>query len=196
MTQAEIATIAIASLSLLVSLLTAYRTLLARFSGKIGHAQRVVLTRIAGVPSIELACFFENSGAKPGTLDDLRLKVIPQEGGEISYFYPELMRNDYNTRQSYSDVEWSPFVNILLSARDRVGRYIVFKPLSNRFVAKEGTLEILLQCRWHRSKKWSDGPAKLTIALAKEDTETWNNPDSLDKVHIHSETLRQIRREL
>ncbi|MEI2690763.1 MAG: hypothetical protein V9H69_14050 [Anaerolineae bacterium] len=108
MTQAEIATVAIASLSLLVSLFTAYRTMLARFAGRVGHAPRVILTRIAGVPSIELACFFENSGAKPGTLDDLRLKVIPQEGGEVSYFYPELMRNDYNTRQSYDEANWYP----------------------------------------------------------------------------------------
>jgi hypothetical protein len=196
MTQAEIATVAIASLSLLVSLFTAYRTMLARFAGRVGHAPRVILTRIAGVPSIELACFFENSGAKPGTLDDLRLKVIPQEGGEVSYFYPELMRNDYNTRQSYDEANWYPQVTILLAARDRVERYIVFKPLSNRFTAKEGALEVLMQCRWHRSKRWSDGPAQLKITLTKEDAEIWNNPISGEKLLLPSETLRQMRREI
>ena len=61
MTSAEIIASIIAAISLMISLFTAYRTLLARFSGKAWPSTRLVLTHMDGIPSIGLACFFANN---------------------------------------------------------------------------------------------------------------------------------------
>ena len=154
MTTAEIVASLIAALSFVVSCVTAYKTLLARFSGKCGVSTRLILTHVDQTPSIGLACFFDNTGARPGVLDDLRLAVTHRQSGAKYLFFPQLMRNDYSIYASYELQDWFPFSGISLSAQERIERYVLFKPLYDRFIAAEGHYEARLEVRWYKSDKW------------------------------------------
>ena len=169
----------IAGLALIVSLFTAYKTLLARFAGNVFPASYLALSHVGESPSITptiiLACFFENSGARPGILDDLRLIVKHNEGGTTYYFYPHLLRDDYNVFVNYNDKDWLVFGGISLSARAKIDRYVLFKPLNDRFKAESGSFEMMLECRWHDTKKWSSTRPVLHFDLSASVAERWND---------------------
>jgi hypothetical protein len=178
MTTSDIITSVIAAAALVVSLVTAYKTFFTRFSGKVWPATRLVLSNVDNIPSIGLACFFENSGARPGILDDLRLAVKHSESGAIHFFFPQLMRNDYNIFMSYSGEDWFPFSGVSLSPQERTERYVLFKPKNDRFTAQKGLFEVTLESRWYKSKKWDIAPPQLYFELTEEVAERWNNPES------------------
>lgn len=174
----DLVPIIISMLSLVISGITAYRTLFARFSGRAWPAKRLVLTRIDGIPAIGWACFFENSGARPGGLEDLRLLVEHPNSGASYRFYPVLIRNDYNIFASYRGEDWFPFSGITLGPKSRTERYILFKPLHNKFEAREGDYQISLQCIWQNTSEWSYVLAPLTFDLQEEIAQQWNSPEA------------------
>jgi hypothetical protein len=169
----------IAGLALVVSLFTAYKTLVARFAGKVFPASYFNLSHVgegsSAVPTIILACFFENSGARPGILDDLRLVVKHNEGGTTTFFFPQRLRDGYDVSVSYGDRDWLVFGGVSLPARAKMDKYLLFQPLSDRFQAGEGLFEVTLECRWHNARKWSSTSPALHFKLTPPIAERWNS---------------------
>lgn len=190
---AEISAV-LAAVSLLVSLFTAYRTLLSRFSGKCSTSMRPVLTHVDEIPAIGLACYFDNSGARPGMLDDMRLIVKHRESGATYAFYSHLMRNDYSVFAGYTVPDWFPFGGVSLSARERIERYVLFKPKNDRFSAQHGLYEVMLEARWYQRKEWDSVRSLFHFELDNEVAQHWNDPIAV-AIQVHS-TEVQARRDI
>jgi hypothetical protein len=172
----------IAGLALIVSLITAYKTLLARFTGKVSPASFLALSRVGKVdksetmtPAIVLACFFENSGARPGILDDLRL-IVKHNDGTTHIFYPQLLRDGYNVFAGSEEKDWFAFGGISLAAHAKIDKYVLFKPVNDKFKAGSGVIEVTLECRWHDSKQWSSTRPVSHFELLPSVADTWNDP--------------------
>jgi hypothetical protein len=151
------------------------------------------LAHIDDIPSLGLACFFENSGAKPGILDDLRAKVVPKDSGTSYYFYPILMRNDYSIYRAYGEGDWFPFSMISLPPNYRVEKYLLLKPQNDRFVSSAGDLDITLEVRWFGEENWTPIPPKLTFSLSAEIVTRWNDSKS-SAIQITSHDMMNHRR--
>ena len=173
----DMATITVSLLALLISLYTAYKTFLAKFTGRVWFSNRIVLTHIDNVLSLGLACFFENSGAKPGILDDLRARVEQVDSGTATYFYPLLMRNDYSIFKSYSESDWYPFSMVSLPPNFRAEKYLLLKPLNDNFAALEGDMNITLEVRWHENNRWAIISPTLAFDLTNELVNKWRSPE-------------------
>jgi hypothetical protein len=178
MTVAEIISSVLAFVSILLSAATFYRNFFKRFSGKAWPSTRLVLTHLDTIPCIGLACFFENAGAKPGKLDDLRLRVKHTETGAIYYFFPHLMRNDYSIFESYEEENWFPFSGIPLSDNKRVEKYLIFKPMNDSFSPEIGSYDAVLESRWYGNAEWISNSTHLPFSLTNEVAEHWNAPDT------------------
>jgi hypothetical protein len=187
-------TIFIPALALIISLFTAYRTFMANFSGRIWFSNRIVLTHVDNIPSLGLACFFENKGARPGILDDLRAKIDPKDSGTTYYFYPILFRNDYSIFKSYSESDWFPFSLIPLPPNYRSEKYILLKPMNDNFTCTQGELEISLEVRWYGKDKWVTVVPVLTFLLSQEIAEKWNDPKSASIQITSLEILTQRKK--
>lgn len=172
----------IAGLALVVSLFTAYKTLIARFAGKVSPASYLAFSHVGEVgknenvtPAIILACFFENLGAKSGILEDLRL-IVKHNDGTTHPFYAYLLRDGYNIFARYEEKDWFVFGGISLAARTKLDKHVLFKPRNDKFKAESGVLEVALECRWQHSKKWSSTQPVLHFELLPSIADDWNDP--------------------
>ncbi|MCL4273353.1 MAG: hypothetical protein KJZ77_05735 [Anaerolineales bacterium] len=166
----------LSSLSIIISLIVAYKTVFARFNGKVSLATRVILTHVDKIPSIGIACFFENSGALSGIIDDLRIIVKHNESGTITYFYPHVLRNDYSIFKSYNDGDWFPFSTTTLSAHQRMERYIIFKPKYDEFKSQVGKYSLTLESQL-KDQKWKQSH-ELKFNISEEVASHWNTPEA------------------
>lgn len=177
MTPYEILTIALSGIAIIVSGFTAYKTLFARFKGLISISNTLVLMKLDKIPSIGVATFFQNSGAKVGRLDDIRLHVKNTGVGKERDFYPQLMRKDYNIFESYSTSDWYVFSPIQIDAKACYERYILFKPLDDSFKTSKGKMIVRLEVKWSNKKEWQVVSTCSTFDLSKEVSDNWSNPD-------------------
>jgi len=189
----DIAVIILSALALVVSVFTAYRTFLAQFRGKIWFSNRIVLAHLENVPALGLACFFENSGARPGILEDLRAKVEQKDSGTTSYFFPMLMRADYSIFRAYSESDWYPFGMISLPPSYRADKYLLLKPQNDQFTAVKGDMIVSLELRWHNQHQWQQVPPSLNFTLTDEIVSKWNNPSTPAYQVISNEVMVQRR---
>jgi hypothetical protein len=174
-----IVTVVIAGLALAISVLTAAKTFLTRFSGQAWPGTRFVLSHVSDVPSMGLACSFENPGAKPGALDDLRLVIKHNEGSTTSHFFAVQMRDDYNLFALDKETGWYPFNGVTLSGRQRIDRSVLFVPRSREFKPPEGgSFEVILESRRYGEKRWRSSRLKRHFDLAKDYADAWSKPNS------------------
>lgn len=167
--------IAVSSIALLISAFTAYKTFIQKFGGQIWLGNYVVLNHVNNFPAITLACFFENSGAKLGILDDLRLVLEHRESGTSYKLYPLVMRDDYNIFETYGEKDWLAFSGIVLPPQSRVEKYVVFKPMIDHFDPQKGHLTLSVQRRWYGSDKWAKLLVNLPFELTENDIDQWKN---------------------
>lgn len=173
MTIDKIVPIVISSIALLLSAFTAYKTFLQKFNGQIWLGNYVVLNHVNDFPAVTLACFFENSGAKLGILDDLRMVLEHKESGTSYKLYPLVMRDDYNIFETYSEKDWQAFSGIVLSPKSRMEKYVVFKTMSDNFEAQKGHLTLSVQRRWYGSDKWGKLLINLPFELTEGNIDQW-----------------------
>jgi hypothetical protein len=178
----DIATIVLSSIAILISLFTAYKSFLAKFNGKVWISNRLALTNIDRVPSLGIATFFENNGAKAGLLDDLRIRIEQKESATTFVFYPLLMRNDYSIFKDYSDADWFPFSTVLIQPKTRTERYLLFKPLNDYFKTRPGKMIITLDVKWHQKEKWESVSPKMSFTLDNEISRKWG--DFTEPAHL------------
>jgi hypothetical protein len=182
MTTKDIATIVLSAVAILISLYTAYRSFLARFTGKVWISNRVALTNIDKIPSLGIATFFENNGAKAGLLDDLRIIIEQKDSATTFIFYPLLMRSDYSIFKDYSESDWFPFSTILIQPKTRTERYLLFKPLNDYFQTRAGKMIISLDVKWYQKEKWERVSQKMSFTLDKEISRKWG--DFTESAHL------------
>jgi hypothetical protein len=180
--------IIISAISLLMSVVTVYKTFLARFSGKAWPAKRMVITHIEGIPSIGIACFFTNSGAKPGRLDHLRLRVKHRESASEQVFFPILVRADYNIFASYKGNEWFPFSGMWLDPGTQARKYILFRPLNDIFQAQAGHYEVSLEIHWDNEKNWTSFSSAMSYEITDRIATQWNDPKA-DAIQVSSKQV-------
>lgn len=183
----------IALISLVVSSFVAYKTFVARFKGKIWPSISVVLTMIDKTPSIGLACFAENLGARPGRLDDMRLSVKHVETDLTYMFFPQLVRDDYNIFAPLREQDWFPYSGLLLLGGDKIEKYILFRPLNDDFKAKIGNYQVVLEIRW-KDGKWERKYPEIPITLNSNVAASWNTPDA-QAIQVFSNDMLARRKE-
>ncbi len=174
MTTNEIITLIMAGLSLIISGATAYLTLFSRFKSSILPKRRIILTQITGTPNLILECEFYNSGAKPGSIEDLMVTVIHDETGTEFQFAPYLVKSQFNIFAKYQVSDFAPFSGISLSSKDRRELYIAFKPLLVQFTPpKSGIFTIHTSAKIDGDSKWITSPRTFSLRLNDGLVEKW-----------------------
>jgi hypothetical protein len=194
MTAAEIASTIIATLSLVVSLITAYLTLLSRFKGMLLPQRRVILTQIDGMPCLVLDCEFINDGAKAGSIEDVLVKLTHIETGSQFTFAPFLVRDQFNIFQRYINTDFSPFSAILIPARSRREMYIVFRPMHAKFEPPSGKVVLRTSVRTGTGMKWINSPSSISLGLDSDISTRWSSPDGSPQ-QIQAMEISQSRKE-
>jgi hypothetical protein len=193
MQTSDLVSAGLAILALLVSSFTAYRTFFANFKGKVWISNRIVLTKFDDVPAIGVACFFENSGAKPGVMNDLRIKVEVNRAGASYFFYPILMREDYSIYKAYSEADWFPFSMIPIEPNDRFEKYLILKPLGDVFAINEGDIKVTLQIYWDEGNDWESVNPKLSFSITRELVDLFG-ADETSALQITSDDIMDRRK--
>lgn len=189
----EIVSSIIGALAFIVSCITAYRTFFSKFEGNVWMSNRIVLAHVEDIPSLGIACFFENRGARSGTLDDLRVKVTPIDSGSSFFFYPILMRNDYSIFREYTEADWFPFSMINLTPNSKSEKYLLLKPLNDHFLSSPGEIEVSLEVRWYKKDNWEQIMSPQEFKFTDEICQKWNNPREA-AYQLSSNDLRNYRR--
>ena len=117
MSIAEILSITISILALIISGITAYRTLFAKFKSEIYVRPRVFLSRLNKAPCVVAGCEISNQGAHPGSLDDIVLRIKYRQHSTAQgtksintyTFLPTLLREEYNVFRVYEESDFEPF---------------------------------------------------------------------------------------
>jgi hypothetical protein len=186
MTQAEVISSLIAFLALVVSVITAYRTLLAKPQVDVFVKPRVILNRYNKIPSLVVGCEISNRGAQPSTIDDIVLYVKYREhnsdqgtkGISTHLLLPALTRESYSVFITYKDTDFEPFLSIPIPINTRLTKFIVFSPSNdNGFSPLEGELELQLFSRNAGEKKWRKASTELRVPINANSATTWKDPN-------------------
>jgi hypothetical protein len=177
MTLAEIITAVISTLALIISGITAYFTLLARFHGHIIPRHRVILTQFDALPCLVLECEFINDGAKPGTIEDVLVRMVDEQGNR-AFFTPYGTRDLFSIFQNYQKEDLNLFSGMSLGARQRREIFVAFRPSQPDFRPMIG--EALLRmnvCTDVSRKKWKESIIKFSLDLKEENVREWISPN-------------------
>lgn len=172
----------LSTLSIIVSVVVAYLTLLARFRGRIWPVTTFVFTKFSDkerdhIPAIGVACFVENQGARPGRLDNLRLRLSNSRTESQHAFYPHLVRKDYSIYASYQDSAWFPFGGIGLFEKGKAQEYyLLFRPNSPDFVPAPGEHEFVLEALWMGRRRWTPIKPRIALTLTEKHVADWRSP--------------------
>jgi hypothetical protein len=194
MTTAEIISSAIAGLSLIVSVLTAYLTLLSRFKGTVLPKRRVVLTQVEGAPCLALECEFVNDGSKPGSIDDILVKMRHLETGLQLVLVPFLVRDQFNIFQRYQMSDFTTFSGISLGARQRRELFVIFKPIQAKFEPPNGKVVLHTSICANTGSKYVESPTLISLNLEEDVVKRWASPDGSPQL-IQAIEVSQSRRE-
>ena len=174
MTTSEIVASAIAVLSLVVSGVTAYLTLLSRFKGVVLPKRRPILTHITDTPYLILECEFFNNGAKPGSIEDIVVTIVHDETGTPFLFAPKYVTSQINILgNQLSDL--APFSGISLSSRERRELYVAFKPLAQFAPPKSGIFTIYVRAKVDGNSKWISSPRPFSLRLNERIVDKWTS---------------------
>ncbi|MBM3131331.1 MAG: hypothetical protein FJ009_22250 [Chloroflexi bacterium] len=177
MTTGEFVTSAIAALSLIVSLLTAYLTLMSGFRGTVLPKRRVALTQVDGVPCLVLQCEFVNDGARAGSIEDVLVKLTHLESGSQFVFVPNWIREQFSIFQNYQMADFTVFSGISLGARQRRELYVFFKPNQAKFDPPTGTITLRTSiCGDNKWKKWSESSILISLNIDQDIAARWASP--------------------
>jgi len=182
MTTIELISAFISFLALLVSVITAYRTLYARFRGEVFLKPRIAITHFNDAPSLVAGFEASNLGAKSGTIDDLVLIVQYRQknpkGINNLLFLPYLSREDYSVFEEYRETDFEPFQSIIIPGNSSATRYIVFSPLDASFSPSECELELQLWSRSCNESKWKKAKGSATVVIDEDFANIWRTPES------------------
>jgi hypothetical protein len=177
MTTSEFITVIISILALIISGLTAYLTLLARFRGIVLPKRWAILAQIDRLPCLILDCEFVNEGAKPGSIEDIVVRVTHSDTGAQTLFVPSLVKEQYSIFGTYQGADFLTFSGISLGAKQRKELFIVFRPNQSNFEPSKGIILLQTsQCNNIDKRKYRRSPIKFSLELETDDANEWANP--------------------
>ena len=200
MTQFEWLTTIISTLALVISLVTAYKTFVSRQNIRVAMGYRPVLTKIDQMPSIIVEFEISNTGASPGTIDDIMLltkvtsqnvNVNTQPGGSMPQkytFIPYYLREEYSPFVVYTSDQFRVFSGILVPEKSHFRRWIVFLP-SNQFTPSEGEMVIASHFRVLGQQNGQKVQGRAKIAVSKNDADNWKDPQGRSIATMSLEVL-------
>ena len=192
MTTAEILSTSIAFLALMISSITAYFTLLARFQGNILPRRRVILTQIETIPYLGLECEFVNDGAKPGLIEDLSIDMM-DETGKPTTFLPFYFKEIFNIADNYSIRDYIQFTGQSLSKLQRYKCFVFFRPSGSDFKPNPGITSITTNfCLSIEKNKWKRSIVGISMDLKEDNIKEWVSPNGKPQL-IPSIEIRQNR---
>jgi hypothetical protein len=186
MATADIIASILSFFALLISVVTAYKTLLARFKAEIFVSPRIILNHLNKIPSMVIGCDIQNRGAKANAIEDIVLRVIYRQQGQLQdtksistyLFLPALIRDDYNIFKNYQDTDFEPFQSISIIGSSRVTKYIVFTPSNNDgFSPALGEIELQVFSRNLGDTKWRKAKSNLKLPVDEGSANTWKDPN-------------------
>lgn len=201
----EAVSLVVAVLALLVSLYTAYKTLLPRSEVSVFVRSRCFLTRTEAQPSIVVGVDVANVGNKPSSIEDMYLAVKYiqnntnidkssivgyQQSNKISKvhpFFPALMRDEYNVIQTYQSGDFEMFNTILIPSNTRFAKFVVFIP-NEGFSYFSGDMELILFYRLGGSKVWSRGLGQSRFPVEERFMKIWQDPQGKTLITQSTET--------
>jgi|GEM_PF-1502277 len=205
MTWAEIISSLLSLSALVVSVITAYRTLLAKFKVNVFVKPRVVLNRFNKMPSLVVGCEISNRGAQSSSIDDIVLHVKYREHNShqgaksIStyLFLPVLIRENYNIFATYQDIDFEPFQSISVPINTRLTKFIVFSPRNNNgFSPLEGEIELQLFSRNSGEAKWHKASTELRVPIDADSATKWKDPNGNMGILIETLDHNSLREKL
>jgi hypothetical protein len=179
MDTADIVSSSLAALSLVVSVVTAYLTLLARFKCVALPRRRAILTQIDGVMCLVLECEFANQGAKPGSIEDMVVSAKIQEVKEPLKLTPWLAAEQFDLQTCYRAADLAEFDDIPLGAHERKTLHVIFRAGADAFVAPVGKAGVRTSfCAAGKGQRWQQSPVSMTLVLDESMASCWGNGDS------------------
>jgi len=195
MTTGETVSSILAVLSLIISGITAYLTLLSKFKARVVPKRRVILTQILNVPYFVLECEFSNIGAKSGAIEDLLLTVShPETGSEFS-FVPHLTKPQFNIFDKYNITDFGVFSAISLNAKERRELHIAFRPLLTQFSPPVGLVKVHTSVKIDGQTEWMNSTPTFSLRLTQNIIEKWVSPEG-EAQQIESIEIGQSRQTL
>ena len=189
MTTAEIVTVILASLSLIVSLATAYLTLFARFKGVVLPRRRIFLVNRNSEYWLIFDCEFVNQGARPGLVEDIRVEMDNPETGLPFIFNPHFVRDQFSIYQEFRVEDYYLFTGISLDAKQKKELFVVFKPDRPDFEPPNGVIGLHTNYRNDtRSSKWVKSHVRMTFNFDENVSRQWSSslgrPQQISAVEI------------
>ena len=189
----------ISSASLLISILTAYRTFLRRFDGRLFIKPRVILTRLGGIPSIVTGFEIANTSSRSGSIDDIILimRLQREDTNTVNNFsfIPTVLREDFRAFENYSISDLDLFQSISLTGNTRLARYVLFNAGANTFVPSPGEAKLRVFFRVDSSEKWREADRHMTLKIDAEAAKQWADPEG-DSVMLEMTEIAVYRAKL
>jgi hypothetical protein len=187
--------ITIAGLSLVLSSLTAYLTLLRKAKAVVRARRRVILTQVEGVPCLVIDCTLYNPGTRGVYIEDLMLQLRHSGSGSKFSFGPILTRDTYSVFQDFRRQDFEPFKSISVDSQKGIERAVVFKPMFTKFTPSAGVFDIELLSSSDRQDGWDRASVCFSIELDQEDVEEWSSPIGTNR-QIEAREIGAKRRKL
>jgi hypothetical protein len=141
-----------------------------------------------------LECEFVNDGSRPGSIDDILVKMRHLETGSQFVLVPFLVRDQFNIFQNYQMSDFSPFSGVSLGPRQRRELFVIFKPMQTNFEPPSGTVVVHTSvCANTDSKKYAESSTLISIKLEEAITGRWASPDGAPQL-IQAIEVSQSRR--
>ncbi len=133
--------------------------------------------QLDGILCLLLKCEFVNYGAKPGSIDDIFVRMIHLETGSVNGFVPYLVRDRVNIFQGHRTDDFLTFSGIALGANQRRELYVVFQPNQKNFEPPNGVVIIRTEvCTNIKANKYIESPIRISLNLDNEIVSQWISP--------------------
>jgi hypothetical protein len=191
-TELRIATIIIASISLIVSFIALYKSALEPFKPYVVPVKRLVLHNVNGTPYVIILCDFINAGAKAGVIDDLKIDISNSSASAKASLYAHLARRELDVYVQKNDQPQPlrDFSSVLLTAHKTLELYVFFSQEVEAFTWVPGTFELVLKYKYEQRTNYNESPVNFTVELTRANIDGWKLGEL---VKVDSKDLKQIR---
>ena len=194
MSTAELLASIMAFLALVISIITAYLTLLQSFSAKVYPGRRPILTQVDDIPCLALVCECINIGAKAGIIEDIVVTINHKETGSEFKLAALLTKNEFNILEPYRATDFRAFNSIMLGPKERRSIVVVFKPIMSNFQPLFGNYTIKVSYRYSYRKHWYDSNCVFSITLNEVTANTWRDPTIGKSQQVEADEMTVIRK--
>lgn len=155
--------------AVIISLITAYKTLTPTSKIEVYLRSRAILSQSDNIPCLIIGFDISNTGSKAGAIEDITLVVKYTQKGNASInrysFIPYLAIDEYNILKQYTITDFQGFNSIVVPSNSRLTKHIIFVPSNNNFIPEPGEMELKAHYRLPYEDEWrlADGESGFPI---------------------------------